>query len=52
MKPGTSLAGTLAAVLEPVRVKPGHSTVTATPVPFSSSCTASVNDVTNAFVAL
>ena len=45
MNPGTSPAGTLAAAWNPVRVKPGHSTVTDTPVPFSSSCTASVNDV-------
>ena len=51
MKPGTSLAGTLARSWNSVCVKPGHSTVTDTPVPFNSSCTASVNDVTNAFVA-
>ena len=52
MNPGTRSAGTLAVSWNPVRVKPGHNTVTRTPVPFISSCTASVNDVTNAFVAL
>jgi len=52
VKPGTALAGALARAWNSVWVKLGHSTVTDTPVPFNSSCTASVNDVTNAFVAL
>ncbi len=51
MKPGTALAGAFARSWNSVWVNPGHSTVTDTPVPLNSSCSASVNDVTNAFVA-
>src|SRR5258708_1058299 len=36
---------------KPVRVRPGHSAVTFTPGPRTSSCTASVKLLTNAFVA-
>ena len=52
MKPGSASASTWARSWNSVRVKPGQSTVTATPVPFISSWTDSENDVTNAFVAL
>ena len=48
---GMSLESMPARCWNSVRVKPGHSTMQLTPVPFSSSCTAWLRLETKAFVA-
>ena len=53
VKPGSLAAASSApaACSNSVRVKPGHSEVTDTPVPDSSECTASEKECTNALLA-
>ena len=52
-KPGSAASCSLGVRVDAnsVRVKPGESVVTLTPVPPSSACTASENDCTNALLA-